>query len=230
MTRLASILHLLGALSAALPEWVIVNLPGEAGHALRQVVYRRRVRHLGSNVIFETGVQLVGAEHMSFGDDCWIDHYAVLLAGPPGDAGRRVTRRPNAAYAGTEGELTVGPGCHIATHTVISAHGGVRIGRNTTIAAGGRVYSLTHHHANADDPADGFPYRFSSRAPAGEQSLIASPVWIGDDAGVGLNAVVLPGSTIGDRTWVGAASLVRGELPADAIAVGVPARPRPRAG
>jgi acetyltransferase-like isoleucine patch superfamily enzyme len=228
VSRLSSLLHLLGALAQALPEWLIVNLPGEAGQALRQVVYRRRVRALGEDVIFEAGVQLVGAEHMRFGDGCLIDRYAVLIAGPPDAAGRRITRRPNAAYAGAEGELTIGSGCHIAPHTVISAHGGVSIGRNTTVAAGARVYSFTHHHANPDDPADGFPYRFSSRAPAAEQSLVAAPVAIGDDAAVGLNAVVLPGSTIGDRTWVGAAALVRGELPADAIAVGVPARARPR--
>jgi acetyltransferase-like isoleucine patch superfamily enzyme len=227
---LRTLVHLLGALVRALPEWVVVQLPGEAGMALRQAVYGRRMRHLGRDVLFEPGVQLIGAEHMSFGDGCWIDRYAVLIAGPPDAAGRRITRRENGAFTHAEGELVVGPGCHIAPHTVISAHGGVSIGRNTTIAAGGRVYSFTHHHADPGDPADDFPYRFSSRAPAGEQSLIAAPVVIGDDAAVGLNSVVLPGSTIGDRTWVGAASLVRGELPADAIAVGVPARPRPRRG
>lgn len=225
MSRSRTLLRLSASALRALPELVVVGLPGEAGHALRQLVYGRRVRSMGRNVIFEPGVQLVDPQHMSFGDNCWIDRYAVLLAGPPGDAERIVSRRINPAFGHAEGDLVVGENCHIAPHTVISAHGGVSIGRNTTVAAGARVYSLSHHHANPNDPDDPFPYRFSSKAPAQEQALISSPVVIGDDAAIGLNAVVLPGSHVGDRTWVGAASLVRDTLPDNVIAVGSPARP-----
>lgn len=228
VSRFRTALHLLASALRALPQSVVVWLPGDAGVALRQLVYGRTMRSLGRNVVFEPGVQLVNPQHMSFGDNCWIDRYAVLLAGPPEEDGRIVSRTPNAAFTHAEGELAVAENCHIAPHTVISAHGGVQIGRNTTVAAGARVYSFSHHHANLEDPEDRFPYRFSSKAPPQEQALISAPVVIGDDAAIGLNTVVLPGSTVGDRAWVGAGSLVRGEIPADAIATGTPAAPSRR--
>lgn len=219
MSRLA----LAGALLRALPEWLVVGLPGDAGIALRHAVYRRRLRHLGRDVVFETGVRLVGPEWMSIGDNCWIDKDVVLLAGPPGRGARRVTRRENPAFAHREGELVVGPNCHIAAHAVVSAHGGVSIGADTTIAAGARVYSLSHHHRNLSDDGDVFPYRFSSKAPPEHQALLSAPVVVGNAAAVGLNSVVLPGSTVGDRAWLGALSLLRGAVEPGTIAAGSPA-------
>jgi acetyltransferase-like isoleucine patch superfamily enzyme len=50
------------------------------------------------------------------------------------------------------------------------------------------------------------------------------PVVIGDGCYLGAGAIVLPGATIGEGAVIGAGSLVRGEIPAGAIAVGSPAR------
>lgn len=52
----------------------------------------------------------------------------------------------------------------------------------------------------------------------------ARPIRIGNDVWIGGGAVVLPGVTIGDRSVVGAGSVVVGSLPADCVAVGNPAR------
>lgn len=224
MSRLRPLALLLAAVLRALPEWLVVGLPGDAGIALRHAVYRRRFRHLGRDVVFEPGVRIAGAEWISIGDNCWIDQGVVLLAGPPGEGGRVIAREPNPAYAGAEGELTIGRNVHVAAGAVLSAHGGMRLGSDLTVASGARVYSLTHHHSNPLDAEDRFAYRFSSRSPAGEQALISSPVVIGDAAAVGLNAVVLPGSTIGDRAWLGALSRLRGALPEGVIAAGCPAQ------
>jgi maltose O-acetyltransferase len=48
-------------------------------------------------------------------------------------------------------------------------------------------------------------------------------VVIGKRAFVGAGSVILPGSTIGDNAVVGAGSVVRGDVPADSVAVGNPA-------
>lgn len=77
------------------------------------------------------------------------------------------------------------------------------------------------------EPARAF--KFSSCAPAEEQSLIAGPVVLEDASAIGLHSVVLPGSTVGRNTWVAVGSVVRGALPPDSIAGGDPAvvlRPR----
>ncbi|XYH95594.1 sugar O-acetyltransferase [Sorangium sp. So ce1128] len=52
----------------------------------------------------------------------------------------------------------------------------------------------------------------------------AKPIKIGNNVWLGGGAIVLPGVTIGDNTVVGAGSVVTRDLPANAIAVGNPAR------
>ena len=52
----------------------------------------------------------------------------------------------------------------------------------------------------------------------------AKPVTIGDDVWIGGNVTILPGVTIGDRSVIGAGSVVTEDIPADSVAVGAPAR------
>lgn len=52
----------------------------------------------------------------------------------------------------------------------------------------------------------------------------AKPVTIGDDVWIGGNVTILPGVTIGDRAVIGAGAVVTGDIPADCVAAGVPAR------
>jgi maltose O-acetyltransferase len=52
----------------------------------------------------------------------------------------------------------------------------------------------------------------------------AAPVTIGNNVWFGGGVVVGPGVTIGDNTVVGAGAVVIGDLPADVVAVGNPAR------
>jgi maltose O-acetyltransferase len=50
------------------------------------------------------------------------------------------------------------------------------------------------------------------------------PITIGEEVWLGGGVIVCPGVTIGDRTTVGAGSVVTRDLPADVVAVGNPAR------
>jgi maltose O-acetyltransferase len=52
----------------------------------------------------------------------------------------------------------------------------------------------------------------------------ASPIRIGRDVWIGGGAVVLPGVTIGDRSVVGAGSVVASDVPPGTVVVGNPAR------
>ena len=52
----------------------------------------------------------------------------------------------------------------------------------------------------------------------------ASPIRIGRDVWIGGGAVVLPGVTIGDRSVVGAGSVVVSDVPPGTVVVGNPAR------
>lgn len=53
---------------------------------------------------------------------------------------------------------------------------------------------------------------------------IALPIRVGNDVWIGANVVVLPGVTIGDRTIIGAGSVVNRDIPSDVVAVGNPCR------
>lgn len=53
---------------------------------------------------------------------------------------------------------------------------------------------------------------------------------IGDDVVVGAGAMLLGPITVGDRARIGANAVVLKDVPADAVMVGIPARPKPPAG
>lgn len=53
---------------------------------------------------------------------------------------------------------------------------------------------------------------------------LSQPVIIGSDVWVGYGATILSGVSIGDSTVIGAGSVVTTDIPANSIAVGVPAR------
>lgn len=56
------------------------------------------------------------------------------------------------------------------------------------------------------------------------QPLATAPVHIGRGVGIGERVAVLPGSTIGEHAVIGTNSVVDGDVPAYAFAVGAPAR------
>lgn len=53
---------------------------------------------------------------------------------------------------------------------------------------------------------------------------IAKPITIGNNVWIGAGSTILAGVTIGDNTVIGAGSVVKKDIPANVIAVGVPCR------
>jgi maltose O-acetyltransferase len=82
----------------------------------------------------------------------------------------------------------------------------VEIGRDATLSANVRVIA----HDSAMFRATGY--------------TLVRPVKIGVMAYIGAGATILPGAVVGDGAIVGAGSVVTGEIPADTVAVGNPAR------
>jgi galactoside O-acetyltransferase len=67
----------------------------------------------------------------------------------------------------------------------------------------------------------GHPVLPELRAVAAQFNI---PVRIGDDVWIGAGALIMPGVTIGDRSVIGAGSVVTRDVPADVVAVGSPCR------
>jgi len=60
--------------------------------------------------------------------------------------------------------------------------------------------------------------------PAHRGNMIARPVHIGRDVWIGANVTILGGVSIGDGAIIGAGAVVTHDVPANSVAMGVPAR------
>jgi acetyltransferase-like isoleucine patch superfamily enzyme len=205
--------------------WVVNSFPNPFGTRLRYFYWKQRLRFLGKNVRFGVGIHIYSPECVHIGDDCWIDDYVIILAGPIANDGQYVYRKSNPKFSFREGEVMIGERVHLAPFVLLQGHGGLHVGSCLTIAAGAKIYSLSHHHQDltGQGPTD-TTWKFVGLVAGEEQALICAPTVIEDNAAVGLNSVVLPGSTIGRNSWLGAQSLLQGELSPNVIAAGVPAR------
>ncbi len=117
--------------------------------------------------------------------------------------------------AGGGGDVVVGRGTVINSGCVFYTGHGIRIGAHVLIAANCTFAPTNHEFADPDRliRSQGFqPSR--------------GGIVIGDDVWIGANTVLVDGANVGTGSVIGAASLVRGALPAYCIAMGVPARVR----
>jgi len=85
----------------------------------------------------------------------------------------------------------------------------VTIGSRTLFGPNVQIYAATHP-LNHIERASGLEY--------------GKPVTIGDDVWVGGNCVICPGVSIGDRSVIGAGSVVTKDIPPDVVAAGNPCR------
>jgi len=115
--------------------------------------------------------------------------------------------------AGGSGDVVIGRGSVINSGCVLYTGNGIRIGRNVLIAANCTLAPANHAFA---DP--GRPICTQGFQPSRGGIVVDDDVWIG------ANCVLTDGTVVGSGSVIGAASLVRGELPAFCIAFGVPAR------
>lgn len=85
----------------------------------------------------------------------------------------------------------------------------VNIGSRTLVGPNVQIYTATHP-TNHRVRASGLEY--------------AKPIVIGEDVWIGGSAVICPDVTIGDRTIIGAGSVVTKDIPSDVFAAGNPCR------
>ncbi len=98
---------------------------------------------------------------------------------------------------------------------VISSRASVTIGQRVLMGGNVRIYDHDYHSVEAENRRE--PLRDA-------QHVRSRPVRIGDDVFIGTNAIILKGVSIGDRSIIGAGSVVSCTVPADEVWAGNPAR------
>jgi acetyltransferase-like isoleucine patch superfamily enzyme len=107
--------------------------------------------------------------------------------------------------AGLNGIIKVGDYCAINSFAKLFGHGGVEIGDYSQIGPGSLITTTVHNYKKSME-ADFLKVK------------VGNWVWIG------ACSIVLAGITIGDRSVIGAGSVVNKNIPPDSVAVGNPAK------
>jgi acetyltransferase-like isoleucine patch superfamily enzyme len=107
------------------------------------------------------------------------------------------------------GVIIIGNDVHFGKGVVLSCMREISIGSNALIAEYVVIRDQNHSVETRPIRAAGFD---------------TCPVFIGDDVWLGAKASVIKGGAIGAGSVIGAHSLVRSNIPSNAIAVGVPAK------
>lgn len=105
--------------------------------------------------------------------------------------------------------LTIGDGAIVAPNVTIALDASVTIGRKVSIGPGVSIFTAGH--------SIGFG---SCRM---DPKVVAKPIVIEDGAWVGLQAIILPGVTIGHGSVVSAGAVVAKDVPPDTVVAGNPA-------
>lgn len=200
----------------------ITYLPGPSGYWLRYQFYKRKFKSCGKNVIIDVGVIISGTEHISIGDNVWIDKYSILIAGPIDIKEGICKKIENHHFAGKPGELIIGNCVHIGAFNILQAHGGMSIGNSVTTSAGVKLYSLSN-----------YPYDENNREivtfancvveDRNRVSYIISPIVVEDGVWIALDCLVL-GGRIGSNSFISSQSVVYHDIAENSYASGKPAQ------
>lgn len=204
-----------------LRELIVTTLVGSLpkiamGTAARRKFYPLILRHMGSKVFIQEGVEFLSAGKVELGDEvylfrnvklnAWNENCQILL-------GDRVAidRGADISCSGDNCTIEIGAGTFIGPYTCIAGPGNVKIGRDCMIAAHSGIVANNHIFA---DPVQRIR----------DQGVTKQGIEIGDDCWLGYGVKVLDGVTIGKGSVIGAGAVVTKDLPPYSVAVGVPAK------
>jgi acetyltransferase-like isoleucine patch superfamily enzyme len=198
---------------------VVVSLAqaraGALGLALRKALYPTLLGSCGRNVVFGQNVVLRHPHKIHIGNQVVIDDHCLLDAKGVANRGIRIGDRVfigrNTILSCKNGDIDVGDGANIGFNCELFSASRVTIGRSVLMAAYTYVIGGGHDFS---DPSQ----------PVTAQTRTSSGVAIGDGAWLGAGAKVMDGVRVGDHAVIGAGAVVREDVPAYAVAVGVPAR------
>jgi acetyltransferase-like isoleucine patch superfamily enzyme len=189
--------------------------PGALGLVIRKALYPMLLGSCGRNVVFGQHVVLRHPHKIHIGNNVVIDDLCLVDAKGESNRGIRI-----------------GDGVFIGRHTILSCKNGdieladgANIGFNCEVFSASRVTIGKRVLMAAYSYVIGGDHDFSDPSTSVlDQTRTSAGVTIGDGVWMGAGAKILDGVTIGHDAVIGAGAVVRDDVPASAIAVGMPAR------
>jgi acetyltransferase-like isoleucine patch superfamily enzyme len=126
------------------------------------------------------------------------------------------------------GSISIGSYCYIGEGARIWSADSITIGDRVLISHNVNIHDNNGHPTDAAERHQHFQAIISSGHPSRHLSLRERAIHIGNDVWIGFNATILKGVTIGDRTIIGANTIVTKSVDADCIVtndIGVKTRP-----
>jgi acetyltransferase-like isoleucine patch superfamily enzyme len=196
-------------------QFLLGGIPGLIGLILRGLVYPSILGACRGLPAIGRSVTIKQSKKIKLGKGVLIDDFVTLeVRGARGS----ITLENNVAIGrlstivAKSGTIFLEQGVNIATYCRIATQSSISIGESTLIAA--YCYIGPGNHQVGD-----------GSIPLIEQPMeIKGGVSIGKNVWIGAHTTVLDGVTIGDGAIIGAHTLVKTDIPAGAVAVGIPAR------
>ena len=206
-------------LGALLKYELVISLAqaraGALGLVLRKMLYPALLGSCGRNVVFGQNVVLRHPHKIAIGSNVIIDDNCLIDAKGESNRGVRIGDGVfigrNTILSCKNGDIELADGANIGFNCEVFSASRVTIGRSVLMAAYCYVIGGDHDFS---DPSK----------PVLEQTRTSAGVTIGDGVWMGAGAKILDGVAIGDGAVIGAGAVVRENVPASAIAVGIPAR------
>jgi len=169
-------------------------VPGRSGRFLRRLYYRPLFASCGRTLSIGEHGEIACPTNIRLGDRIYIDRGIVLRACEGGS-------------------IAIGDdfGANGNVRIIADCGGRIEIGSKVIIGPNTVIRASDHAMDRTDIPIK-------------DQGHAAGTVSIGDGVWIAANVVVLRGARIGEHAVIGAGSVVTGEIPAYAVAAGVPAR------
>lgn len=161
---------------------------------------KTRYRHFGELTYIDTpSCKIVNRNHIAIGNYTIVGKFARI---------EPVLNYGNKAF---DPLIEIGNNVWINQNFHCTCAGHVKIGDGTSITANCGVFDINH------------PYEDININPT-KANILVAPVEIGQDCLIGMNSVIMPGTTLGRHCIVGANSVVKGNFPDYSVLAGSPAK------
>lgn len=192
---------------------IVIYLPGKTGIKLRNIVYKRKFKSYGKDIVIQPGVVFIGYENISIGDNVKIDHNCLIESGD-----KLQGKLINKSKEDIDHQIIIDNNIHICRDSQLIGYGGLHIENNCVLSSGCKLYSLSNMPNDPDDNK-----KIISLMPYNESIFYIGEIVLKKNVWLGLNVIVMPNVKIGKNSFVTSNSIVLNDLSDNSHVKGSPA-------